>query len=262
MAKEVFNRYENKFLVHYATYQKLQDQLLCYMEVDEFNKSQEFYTICNIYYDTKDDYLIRNSLAKPKYKEKLRLRAYGIPREDEEVYLEVKKKVYGLVNKRRTKLKLKEAYAFAATGIKPEVKPYMNPQVLKELEYVFKIYGLEPRLYLAYDRKAFFSKEDKDLRITFDTNIRTRRYDLKLEAGDYGENLLEADQWLMEIKAEKSIPVWLSKILSENKVYKTSFSKYGAEYQKMLFNHQQGKGEIKLCLNQYLTQLQFIPRYL
>lgn len=262
MAKTVFNRYENKFLINYDTYHRLQEQLLYYMDMDEYNKTQEFYTICNVYYDTKDDYLIRNSLAKPKYKEKLRLRAYGVPREDEEVYLEIKKKVYGLVNKRRTKMKLKEAYDFADTGIKPEIKEYMNSQVMNELEYMFKIYNLEPKLYLAYDRKAFFSKVNKDLRITFDTNIRTRRYDLKLERGDYGEELLETNQWLMEVKAEKSIPLWLAKLLSENKVYETSFSKYGVEYKKMLIANQQRKGETKICLNHYLIQPQFIPRYL
>lgn len=244
MAKEIFNRYENKFLIDYNTYHKLQEQLLYHMDMDDYNKNHEFYTISNIYYDTRDDYLIRTSLSKPKYKEKLRLRAYGIPKEDDEVYLEIKKKVYGVVNKRRTRIRLKEAYDFATTGIKPELQEYMNKQVMNELEYMFKIYNLEPKLYLAYDRRAFFSKENKDLRITFDTNIRTRRYDLKLENGDYGENLLEPQQWLMEIKAEKSIPVWLSKLLSENKVYQRSFSKYGTEYQKMLLNNQQKKDQL------------------
>ncbi|MFZ5967241.1 MAG: polyphosphate polymerase domain-containing protein [Bacillota bacterium] len=262
MAIEVFNRYESKFLLDKVTYQSIQDKLSDYLELDEYNKTHGFYTISNIYYDTKDHHLIRSSLAKPKYKEKLRLRAYGVPKGDEKVYLEIKKKVCGLVNKRRTSLKLEEAYDFVSTGRMPELREYMNRQVLNEIQYILKIYDLEPKLYLAYDRKAFFSKDNRDLRITFDTNIRTRRYDLKLENGDYGENLLQNDLWLMEVKAGNNIPVWLVKLLSEYKTYKTSFSKYGTEYQRMLLNNQKLKGEVKVCSKQYLVQPQLIPQYL
>jgi phage pi2 protein 07 len=262
MAIEVFNRHETKFLLDKATYQSIQDKLLDYMELDKNNKENGFYTISNIYLDTKDNQLIRNSLSKPKYKEKLRIRAYGVPKDDQDVYLEIKKKVCGLVNKRRTTLKLNEAYDFVSTGIKPAYKAYMNRQVINEIAYMLNLYDLERRLYLAYDRKALFSKENKDLRITFDTNIRTRRYDLRLESGDHGEFLLGNNEWLMEVKAENNIPLWLSKLLSECKLYKTSFSKYGLEHKKMLLENQTLKGERKLCLKQYSTQHQLIPQYL
>jgi hypothetical protein len=89
-------------------------------------------------------------------------------------------------------------------------------------------------VYLAYDRIAMFCKGNRDLRITFDTNIRARRYDLKLEYGDCGDQLMEPGQWLMEVKAEKTIPVWLSKLLAEHRMYRTSFSKYGNEYKKSI----------------------------
>lgn len=236
MAIEVFNRYENKYLLDSEAYYKFYDQLLEYMELDEFNKKHEFYSITNLYYDTAHNTLIRNSLAKPKYKEKLRLRAYGVPNQDTKVYLEIKKKVFGLVNKRRTSLKLNEAYDFVATGVEPELQDYMNKQVIEEIKYFLTQYDLQPKVYLSYDRKALFCKNNRDLRITFDTNIQSRRYDLKLEHGPYGEPLLEPGQWLMEVKAEKTIPVWLAKMLSEHQMYRTSFSKYGNEYKKMMKN--------------------------
>ncbi|EPR10384.1 polyphosphate polymerase domain-containing protein [Ruminiclostridium papyrosolvens] len=261
MAVEVFNRYESKFLIDESVYKIIQTELLRYMELDEYNKKHELYTICNIYYDTKDNVLIRKSLSKPKYKEKLRLRAYGVPKEDSKVYLEIKKKFCGVVNKRRTTLKLNEAYSFVETGIKPEYKEYMNRQVLNEIDYMLKFYELEPKLYLAYDRKALFSKESRDLRITFDTNIRTRREELKLESGDYGTQLLENGKWLMEVKAEKSVPLWLSKLLSENNIYKTSFSKYGKEYQKYLNSKEEKKGEVVKCLNHFSIQRQPALQY-
>ncbi len=234
MAIEVFNRYEKKFMMTSDVYTQVQKVLGEYMELDEYNKAHSYYTISNIYFDTSDNQLIRTSLSKPKYKEKLRLRAYGVPSLDDKVYLEIKKKVNGLVNKRRTKLTLNEAYEFLRTKKKPELKKYMNKQVLNEIEYFLQLYDLEPKLYLAYDRKAYFGINNRDLRITFDANIRTRRENLRLESGDYGNRLLNSNMVLMEVKAEKSIPVWLSKMLSEFKLYKTSFSKYGTEYKTMI----------------------------
>lgn len=254
MAIEVFNRNECKFLLNDDVYKSLSVKLQEYMDKDDYSKDDNFYTISNIYYDSEDNYLIRNSLMKPTYKEKLRLRAYGVPSENDKVYLEIKKKFNGVVNKRRTSIKLKEAYTFLSTSKKPEIQTYMNKQVINEIEYILKLYNVKPKLYLAYDRRAMFGKDNKELRITFDTNIRTRRYDLKLEAGDYGEQLLEKGKWLMEIKAEKNIPIWLAQLLSKYKVYKTNFSKYGKEYEKMLINNKKLKGETNKCLDQYLAQ--------
>lgn len=256
MAIEVFNRSECKFLIDKDVYEALNIKLLEYMERDDYNKVHDFYTISNIYYDTKDNFLIRNSLTKPKYKEKLRIRAYGVPHIDDKVYLEIKKKVNGLGNKRRTSLKLRETYEFLSTGEKPKLESYMNKQVINEIEYMLKLYNLEPKAYIAYDRKAMFGKDNREVRITFDTNIRTRRYDLKLEAGDYGEPLLEKGKCLMEVKVEKNIPIWLSRLLSEYKIYKASFSKYGNEYKKMLINNKNMKGEMNKCLTQYSAQYQ------
>ncbi|MCI3921174.1 polyphosphate polymerase domain-containing protein [Paenibacillus sp. TRM 82003] len=234
MAIEVFNRYENKYLLNEVVFRRFYDRLLEYMELDEYNKQHAFYSISNIYFDTKDDALIRKSLAKPKYKEKLRLRSYGVPRPDAKAYLELKKKVFGLVNKRRTALRLNEAYAFVRTGAEPAPQDYMNKQVLHEIHYFLQRYELEPKTYLAYERMALFSKESRDLRITFDTNIRSRRYDLRLEDGDHGELLIDSNLWLMEVKAEKTIPMWLSRMLSEHRMFRTSFSKYGSEYKKYI----------------------------
>lgn len=236
MAIEVFNRYESKYLMDSKSFYAIYNRLLEYMELDEYNKDDKFYSISNLYYDTEHDSLIRNSLAKPKYREKLRIRAYGIPEKDAKVYLELKKKVFGLVNKRRTALKLNEAYDFVGSGTIPELKPYMNQQVIREIEYFLQRYELHPKLYLAYDRIALFCIRNRDLRITFDTNIRTRRNDLELESGDQGEQLLDRGQWLMEVKAGQTIPLWLSRMLSELGMFRTSFSKYGNEYKKTLRN--------------------------
>jgi hypothetical protein len=229
MAIEVFNRYEQKYILDDEAYARLQPRLADYMAPDAYNRGGEAYAIANVYYDTPDSQLIRRSLAKPAYKEKLRVRAYGVPGMDDRVYVEIKKKVRGLVNKRRTAMTLREAYAFLG-GRPPERKPYMNWQVVGEIQDLLGRYPLRPALYLAYDRRAWFGDGGHDLRVSFDSNIRSRRGDVRLEAGGLGEPLLAPGFWLMEVKAARSIPIWLSRALADIRAYPTSFSKYGQEY--------------------------------
>ena len=234
MAIEVFNRFEKKYLLDTDTFEQLQNRLLNHMKLDDYNEDQETYTISNIYYDTPDHHVIRTSLGKPNYKEKLRLRAYGTPTLDSKVYVEIKKKVNGLVNKRRSTLKLQEAYTFLSSGMIPKEQPWHNRQVLHEIEYILQTHELQPALYLAYDRRAYFGVDQSDLRISFDRNIRTRRHDLALESGEQGALLIENSQWIMEIKVAKNMPLWLCQLLSEYQIYPISFSKYGTEYKKTL----------------------------
>jgi hypothetical protein len=234
MAIEIFNRFEHKYALDTQTFHKVLEVMDQHMVLDSHCENHSTYTIANIYYDTADNSLIRESLSKPTYKEKLRLRAYGVPDMDTRVFLEIKKKFNGLVNKRRTTLTLAEAYDFTQTGIKPILKDYMNKQVLNELDYFINSRELFPKVYIAYDRLAYFEKGNDDLRISFDTNIRTRRNDVMLEAGDHGKKLLSDDIWLMEIKTSLAKPLWLCNMLSELEIKRSSFSKYGTEYKGML----------------------------
>ena len=234
MPVEIFNRFEHKYLIDKNTYEKVLNILEEHMVLDKHNKNKEPYTIANLYYDTEDDYLIRKSLSKPIYKEKLRLRAYGVPNLESMVFLEIKKKFDGIVNKRRTRLNLKEAYDFTRTGTIPNEKDYMNGQVLKEIEYFLSVYNLKPKVYLAYDRVAYFEEGNPDLRISFDQNIRSRRYDVSLEKGDYGEQLLPEGMYLMEIKTSLAKPLWLCDMLTELDIKRNSFSKYGTEFKNMI----------------------------
>ncbi len=259
MPKEVFNRYEVKYKLDTDTYKSILKLMKDNVEADKYNKDGCFYTISNIYYDTDDNHLIQRSLDKPIYKQKLRLRGYGIPGQGDIVFLEIKKKVNGIVNKRRTSIELFEAYEYLETKIKPEYKSYMNTQVLNEIDYLIHIYDLKPALYLAYDRMAYFDKDDPNLRISFDTNIRSRRENLRLEEGDFGTPLVENNEWLMEVKSGQSIPKWLSDILCDLKIYPSSFSKYGTEYFRYINNAftlpRKEKGEMKICSNNQSAHL-------
>ncbi|MBQ3546073.1 MAG: polyphosphate polymerase domain-containing protein [Lachnospiraceae bacterium] len=240
MAIEVFNRVEKKYLIDADTYERFCQAIEPYMNYDKHCVDGAFYSINNIYYDTDTDELIRRSIDKPPYKEKLRLRSYGVPELEDKVWLEIKKKFKGIVNKRRTLIRLYRAYDFVEKGIIPKASGYLNEQVVKELKYFIDFYNPKPKLFLKYDRIAMFGKEDSELRITFDTNITTRRYDLRLEAGQHGEKLLEEDMILMEIKTIDSLPLWLTNILTNFEIKSNSFSKYGTEYLKYIKNLKKG----------------------
>lgn len=237
MAIEVFNRYEKKFIITDDIYRKLKPQLEEYMEVDEHSRNGDFYTICNIYYDTPDNEIIRKSIERPAYKEKLRLRSYGVVGAKDKVFLEIKKKYNGCVNKRRTSIILEDANRYLETRQKPIARNHMNNQILNEIDFLINRYpDLRPALYLSYDRNAMFGIDDRNFRITFDTNIRTRRDHVGLDLGNYGELLLPKDLWVMEVKIKDATPLWFAELLSGYKIYPTSFSKYGTEYQRTMQN--------------------------
>jgi hypothetical protein len=116
MALTTFKRYEKKYLITENQFQILNYHIEKHMVLDKFNENGDPYKIYNIYFDTPDNQIIRHSLSKPYYKEKLRLRSYGIINNDEEmVFLELKKKIGGIVCKRRAILTYKDAKDFLET---------------------------------------------------------------------------------------------------------------------------------------------------
>lgn len=233
MAQEIFNRFEIKYFLTQSQYEKLRKILPEFMDSDVYNKNEKPYTICNLYLDTENDELIQTSLEKPVYKEKLRLRSYGRISLDETAYLEIKKKYKGIVNKRRTPIILSEAYAFFE-GKQPQTSSVLNHQVLDEIYYIQKRYHANPKVFISYERFAFYEKDNDDFRLTLDTNIISRRENLRLDSEIYGEKIIgkkgDENIWLMEAKAEKAFPLWFSHFLSENKIFPISFSKYGTEF--------------------------------
>lgn len=239
MAIEVFNRREIKYMLTDADRDALLGIIGEYMDSDPFNKDGKTYSICNLYLDTPSNELIRKSLEKPVFKEKIRLRSYGQVGLGDKVFLESKKKFNGVVNKRRTNFLLGDVYQYFADGTIPQNavtadgKPVkMNQQVMREIDYIMHFYPLKPRVYISYDRWAFFEKGNADFRLTIDTNIQTRRDDLRLDSPAYGTQLLQPGQWLMEAKAFRAFPLWFVRFLSSRKIYNTSFSKYGTEYKR------------------------------
>lgn len=232
MAISTFQRREVKFLLSKEQFDGLLPTIHEYMNPDKFCVDGKEYGIYNLYYDTPDNFLIRQSLEKPYYKEKLRLRSYYSPAgPDDLVFLEVKKKIGGIVTKRRVSMTLSEAENYVQNRVKPYYERFIDQQVIKELDVFLGFYdSIAPRQYISYQRAAFFGKEDSEFRLTFDRQITARREDLTLSRESYGEQLILPDQRLMEIKVPGSLPLWMSKALSKLEIRKISFSKYGNAY--------------------------------
>lgn len=237
MAISTFARKEIKFLLNMEQYNGIMEVIDEYMNPDKYCIDGKEYGVYNIYYDTNDDFLIRESLSKPYYKEKIRLRSYYSPaKPDDIVFLEIKKKIGGVVAKRRVTMTLAEADEYLKTRKKPETSKYITQQVFTELDVFLDNYYVKPKQYISYQRRAFFGKDNKDFRLTFDRLITERRDNLTLSEPSYGSQIIGADQRLMEVKISDSVPEWLINKLSELQIYKTSFSKYGRAYQTFIYN--------------------------
>ena len=233
----IFERKELKFMLTEEQRAAVEAAFAGRMDQDPHGES----TICNVYYDTPDVRLIRTSLEKPVYKEKLRLRSYGPAAPEDSVFLELKKKYKGVVYKRSVSVPVSAAEAYYA-GEEP--LPELG-QIGREIEYFRRFYGtLIPAVYLCYDRTAFYAKDDHDFRVTFDRNIGWRREAVRLTAPAGGRPILPKGMSLMEVKAAGAIPLWLVEALSRARVRQTTFSKYGEAYKTILAESRERMGGI------------------
>ena len=224
----VFKRYELKYLLTQEQKQRLMETMSPHMSLDQYGRT----TIRNLYFDSDNYRLIRRSIEKPAYKEKLRIRSYCQATPDSSVFVELKKKLDGVVYKRRLKLPERDAVRWLSGAA-----DWDSPtQISREIDYFRRHYQAHrPTVFLSYEREAYYCQSGGDLRITFDDNILVRQGDLSLESEIYGTSILSPELILMEIKTAGAIPLWLTSFLSREKLYKTSFSKYGTAYQKLIF---------------------------
>lgn len=226
--QNVFKRYELKYLLTQEQKEKVLKAMEAYMALDKYGRT----TIRNIYFDTDNYRLIRHSIEKPAYKEKLRIRSYRKADPESSVFVELKKKYESVVYKRRLALPEIEAMEWMSG----EKHCGLKTQISEEIDYFLSYYGnLHPTVFLSYEREAYCSKAGDDFRVTFDEHILCRQEELSLESEAFGTSILEDGTFLMEIKCSGGIPLWMAHVLSEEHIYKTSFSKYGTAYETIIF---------------------------
>ena len=224
----VMKRYEMKYILSPEQTEFFKKKVVGHMKIDKFGLT----SIASLYYDTPDYRLIRTSIDKPAFKEKIRLRSYGIASDSSPVFLELKRKAYGIVYKRRVQSTL------------PLVKKFFDcegdicagGQINREITTFRDYYQtLVPACLIIYDRIAYF-EHGGDLRLTIDHNPRYRYDELNLKTSMEGNSLLEKGFTILEVKVQQAVPLWLSAILTEGHIYKNSFSKYGEAYRQQLIS--------------------------
>ena len=224
----IFRRVEQKYLITSEQYNAFMEAL-----GDKLVKDEYFYNdIYNLYLDAPDHRLIIQSIEKPMYKEKFRVRSYGLAEnEDSKVYLEIKKKFDGTSHKRRISMTLGEFYKYVEKGNRPK---NANPITLAELDYDFEKYNLQPSILINYERYSYYFRGNKDLRVTFDHNVKYRVKKPDLTNGDDMHHIIDKDMYIMEIKSLDSLPIKLSQLLAKLKIYPRGFSKPKNAYLKSL----------------------------
>lgn len=230
----IFKRYELKYMLTRAQQKRILQAMQPYMKQDRFAHA----VIRNIYYDTDTYLLARRSIEKPVYKEKLRVRSYAPPVPDTKIFVELKKKSESVVYKRRIEL----PYQALCTAPIQSLPASGSAQIDREIQYFCNYYeGLHPVMFLSYERDAFAALDGSDFRVTFDDHITARTDALSLSTPIYGTELLPPDCILMELKTSGGIPLWMSKLLADERIYRTSFSKYGTAYKHLVLTSTKGE---------------------
>ena len=227
MVQSIFQRYEIKFLLTKAQMAELMELISCHMVPDLYPHS----SIRNIYYDTENFRLVRRSIDKPVYKEKLRVRCYTDIGPHDPVFVELKKKYQSVVYKRRIVLPRDEAELWLAGG-----ETSAQSQIAGEIAYFRDFYqALQPQVFLSYERDSYRDPVREDFRLTLDTDIRAREDALDLSEAPGGFSVLDPELTLMEVKTAGGIPLWLTHFLNGHGIRQTSISKYGTYYQAFIY---------------------------
>ena len=221
----VMKRYELKYVLTKEQTEFLRDRLRGHLEVDRYGKT----SIASVYYDTPDHLLARRSMEKPFFKEKIRLRSYGLATEDSPVFLELKRKCDGIVYKRRVESVIPTVEAF----FRKEGELCADGQIAREIAYFRDYYkNLAPACLIVYDRVAYF-QPNGDLRLTVDYDPRYRFRNIDLTTSMNGTSILPEGSSILEIKVQEAMPLWLTHILDEGEIKKSSLSKYGEAYKAL-----------------------------
>ena len=218
----IFKRYEKKYMLTKPEYDQLMSIIKDKLVPDKYGQN----TLCSLYLDTPDFLLIRNSIDAVSYKEKLRMRSYGVPGREKTLFFEIKKKYKRVVYKRRVSMTPEEAVEYIETGVPP-----FDSQIMREIDYLMKFYRYpKPNVCILCERAAYFLQDSENVRLTFDNNLRYRYGFPTAENIAEGTPIVDKDKIIMEIKTPGAMPLWLAQALSECRIYPRSFSKYAHAY--------------------------------
>ncbi len=232
--KTSFMRFEKKFILNKIQMQSMIKGLFSNGFIyDTYAASSNTYPIYTIYYDTLDRNVLRQSSNKSAYREKFRLRFYTYPLKDDSiVFLEIKKKLAGKGNKRRLPLTYLNAMNYLEKKLEPHLIDSNHTQIFKEIDHFLNHNKVFPLTFISYQRTALI--EDKlQMRITFDSDLSYQNLMNPNELLDTLMTYKNNDVVIMEIKSLSNYPLWLTKLLTNHRIYATNFSKYKKIYESL-----------------------------
>ncbi len=233
-------RYELKYIIRREQQQEILADLLPYVVPDGHGDELGSYTITSLYYDTADFKAYWDKIEGHRFRRKVRLRVYGAGPVTPETacFVEIKQRLNNMVQKKRTLLPYAQATDMDTYdaldnehGINPTgtTEDPAKQAVLQEVQYLYQQLHLQPACIVRYNRIAFNGRDaNPDLRITFDTELRSRVHDLSLLSTGFADNsyFLPPLWAIMEIKVNRTAPYWLAQVLRAHGVTAHRFSKY------------------------------------
>lgn len=226
-----FCRIENKYIIPLEKLPLLVEAISEHVEYDKYAKEKGSYQVNSIYFDNTYGDIHNRNIAKPKFKEKLRLRSYG---GDKPIYfLEFKDKIFKDVYKRRIYLTKEEVDDFVNKGVfPPKNGDAKHDEFIDELAIFKERYrgSIVPNTLMQYQRVAYMNRPGYDyLRLTVDMDICYRRDDFDINKPG-GKTLLKEGYGILEIKFIGAMPLFVAKALNELGLQRQTFSKFGSSY--------------------------------
>lgn len=233
-------RYERKYLVPNYQLAALRERVLTFVKPDKYalydhNIFPE-YTVRSIYFDTPSLSSLFDKNEGYKDRKKLRVRGYNNQNEHSKVFLEIKRKNGDRIFKNRSLIPFKSLNKILEFGLGEKITENLDKSNQKEdaIKFLYQMnrYHQTPVNLVVYEREPYYGKFDKGTRITFDKNIRSKRYpNLSELYSDFDLNYVWKEHFILEIKYFYApMPIWAKSIVNEFKLQSAPLSKYVEGY--------------------------------
>jgi hypothetical protein len=220
------SRYECKYLVLEAWVPEIRRIIGPFVRPDRFApQAGGMYRISSLYLDSPDLQLLR--MAREGWSERMKLRARTYSeRQEDPVFLEVKRRFNGVVHKTRARLARAEvraplrSHAWGAPA-------RSGPSELRQFVHLAQHFAVRPVRHVRYLREAYESRGGEPVRVTFDRA-------LEQAEGRDGELSPDGSRWrplglegvVLELKFTGGFPLWMGALVARFELERRSISKY------------------------------------
>ena len=209
------------------------------MRLDPHVMNNYDYEVRSLYFDSNFHHSFLEKKDGIAIRRKLRIRYYPnfMKRDEKFAFIEIKKKINENVAKSRIYVPLESAINIL-DGNHNEAKLFyskasaQDKDTLEEIWFLNKKYNLKPACIVSYKRQPFLSKIEKTFRLTFDTNVMVRNYNLDLHFGGGSKFIVPRGICIMEVKFNNIVPNWAIKIIQKNNCLQYKISKFANGLEK------------------------------